>query len=166
MKGYLVTAGSLLLLVGASCVFAWNGSGYYPEAGYPPSWHGAGHPAHSPFGYGVRAPRIHLEKTGYEDGYLLRVHTEGIKAEDIDVLAGHRRLRLRSDISRQNEWQSDEPYRRSSMSSRGSIRRTISLPYDADASKLTTAVEDGVLEIRIPRLSSPEVVGPDVVPVR
>ena len=102
--------------------------------------------------YRIRVPRIHLEKARYEDGYLLRVHSESIKAEDIEVLADRGRLRLRSDMSRQSEWQSEEPYRRSRLSRRSSIARTIRLPYDADASKLTTAVKDGVLEIRIPRL--------------
>ncbi len=87
----------------------------------------------------------------YEDGYLLRVFTEGIRAEDIEVLAQPGRLRLGSQVTRQQEWQSDEPYHRSRVSSRGSIRRTVSLPPDADASQLTTSVQDGVLEIRIPR---------------
>jgi HSP20 family molecular chaperone IbpA len=152
MKGYLVTAGSLLLLATASCVFAWNSPGYYSDRGYARGGYGAGYPRHRPFEYGIRAPRIHMEKARYEDGYLLRVQSEGIKAENIEVLADRGRLRLRSEMSRQSEWQSEEPYRRSHLSSRGSIARTIRLPYDADASKLTTTVNDGVLEIRIPRL--------------
>jgi len=161
MKGYLVTAGSLLLLAKASCVFAWNGPGNYSDRGYAPGGYGAGYPMHRPFDYGIRskyrirAPRIHLEKARYEDGYLLRVHTEGLKAEDIEVLADRGRLRLRSEMSRQSEWQSEEPYRRSHLSGRSSFARTIRLPYDADANKLTTTVEDGVLEIRIPRLKTP-----------
>jgi HSP20 family molecular chaperone IbpA len=114
---------------------------------------------HRPFEYGIggskyriRVPRIYMEKARYEDGYLLRVYTESIKAEDVEVLADRGRLRLRSDMSRQSEWQSEEPYRYSQTSRRSSIARTVPLPYDADASKLTTAVKDGVLEIRIPRL--------------
>lgn len=152
MKGYCVTAVSLLLLAAAPCVFAWNGPDYYPEAGYAPGWYGAGHPTHRPFDSVMRAPRIHVEKARYEDGYLLRVYTQGINPGDIEVVADRGRLRLRSEMSRQSEWQSEEPYRRSHLSSRGSIARTIRLPYDADASKLTTTVNDGVLEIRIPRL--------------
>ena len=158
MKGYLVTAGSLLLLATASCVFAWNGPGNYSDRGYAPGGYGGAYPMHRPFEYGIRskyrirAPRIYLEKARYEDGYLLRVHSESIKAEDIEVLADRGRLRLRSDLSRQNEWQSEKPYRYSRSSRRSSIARTVPLPYDADASKLTTAVKDGVLEIRIPRL--------------
>jgi len=159
MKDYLVTAGSLLLLITASCVFAWNGPGSYSDRGYAPGGYGSGYPIHRPFEYGIggskyriRAPRIHLEKARYEDGYLLRVHTEGLKAEDIEVLVDRGRLRLRSEMSRQSEWQSEEPYRYSRSSRRSSFARTVPLPYDADASKLTTAVKDGVLEIRIPRL--------------
>ncbi|MEN8761705.1 MAG: Hsp20/alpha crystallin family protein [Thiogranum sp.] len=158
MKGYLVTAGSLLLLATASCVFAWNGPGNYFDPEYAPGGYGGGYPMHHPFEYGtrsqyrIRVPRIYMEKARYEDGYLLRVHTEGIKAEDIEVLADRGRLRLSSDTSRQNEWQSEAPYRYSRSSRRSSISRTVPLPPDADASKLTTAVKDGVLEIRIPGL--------------
>lgn len=164
MKGYLATAASLLLLATASPVIAADESGY-PGPGYAPDSYGQEHPAHShpvppaqhmsrPYSYAA-PPRIHLEKARYEHGYLLRVHTEGIKAEDIEVLADRGRLRLRSERSRQREWQSEQPYRRSSMSSRSSIRRTVRLPYDADASKLTTSIEEGVLEIRIPAQTAP-----------
>jgi len=162
MEGYLVTAGSLLLIALASGVIAGNesenpGPDYVPDPyglerranGYsvPPA-----HPTFRPYPYAAR-PRIHVEKAMYEEGYLVRVYTQGITPEDIEVVAADRgRLRLRSEMSRQGEWQSEEPYRRSSMSSRSSIRRTVRLPYDADASKLTTSVEEGVLEIRIPRM--------------
>ena len=112
----------------------------------PPSY-----PMSRPYSYGA-PPRIRLEKDRYDDGYLLRVHTQGLKAEDIQVHADGGRLRLHSEMSRQQQWRSDEPYRRSSMSSRSSIRRSVRLPYDADASKLTTSINEGVLEIRIPRL--------------
>jgi len=158
MKGYLVTAGSLLLLATASSVCAWNGPGNYSDRGYAPGGYGGGYPMHRPFEYGIRSryrlrvPRIYMEKARYEDGYLLRVHSESMNAEDIEVLADGGRLRLRSDVSRQNEWQSEEPYRYSRSSRRSSIARTVALPNDADASKLTTSVTDGVLEIRIPRL--------------
>jgi HSP20 family molecular chaperone IbpA len=158
MKSYFITAGSLLLLATASCVFAWDGPGNYFDRGYAPGGYGGAYPTHRPFEYGIRskyrirAPRIFLEKARYEDGYLLRVHSESIKAEDIEVLADRGRLRLRADMRRQNQWQSEEPYRYSRSSRRSSIARTVPLPYDADASKLTTAVKDGVLEIRIPRL--------------
>ena len=156
MKSYFITAGSLLLLATASCVFAWDGPGNYFDRGYAPGGYGGAYPTHRPFEYGIRskyrirAPRIYLEKARYEEGYLLRVHSTGVKAEDIQVQADRGRLRLRVDRSRQGEWQSEQPYRRSSVSSRSSIRRSVRLPYDADGSRLTTRVENGVLEIRIP----------------
>ena len=94
MKDYLVTAGSLLLLTTASCVFAWHGPGNYSDRGYAPGGYGGGYPMHRPFEYGIggskyriRVPRIYMEKARYEDGYLLRVYTESIKAEDVEVLA-------------------------------------------------------------------------------
>lgn len=167
MKNYIITTASLILLAAALPVTAGEGSGD-PGSGYVPEPvrepFGLEHPAHNhpmppaypvsgayPYAY-APAPRIHLEKAMYEEGYLLRVHTRGITPEDIEVVADRGRLRLRSERSRQREWQSDEPYRRSSLSSRSSVRRSARLPYDADVSKLTTRIEDGVLEIRIPRL--------------
>jgi HSP20 family molecular chaperone IbpA len=159
MKRLLMTVCSVSLLAAASSLFSADEPGH-PVPGYGPESYGPGYPMHrhpmppthgrqGPYGYAV-PPRIHLEKGMYEEGYLLRVYPQGMQAEDIEVQAEGRRLRLWTEMSRQNEWQSEEPYRRSSMSSRGSIKRTISLPRDADPSKLTTSVEQGVLEIRIP----------------
>jgi HSP20 family molecular chaperone IbpA len=151
MKGHLVTVYSVFLLAVTPCVFGDNESGY-PGPGYVPDPYVAETPMHRPYDYGTPA-RVRIEKALYEEGYLLRVYAQGITAEDIDVsVADHGRLRLRSVMSSQRDWRSENPYRRSSFSSHGSISRTIRLPYDADASKLTTTVKDGVLEIRIPRL--------------
>jgi len=160
MQCHRLTVYSVFLFAAASSVFAGDESGY-PGSGTIPDPYGAeqpmpGHPVpaypmRGPFAHGAPA-RVHIEKSMYEDGYLLRVYTQGITPEDIDVFADHGRLRLRSVMSRQRDWQSERPYRRSSFSSYGSISRTVRLPYGADASKLTTTVKDGVLEIRIPRL--------------
>ena len=163
MKRLLVTVYSVFLLAATSSVFGGNASDY-PGPGYVPDPYAAEHPAHDyavppahpmhgPYSYSA-PPRIHVEKAMYQDGYLVRVYTRGITPEDIEVAADRGQLRLRSEMSRQ-KWRSAEPYRISSTFSRGSIRRTIRLPYDADASKLTTSVVQGVLEIRIPWLQLP-----------
>ncbi len=156
MKTSLVSAASLIWLATTSAVFAGSEGDAPPPADAPESaapMHGHPMPpaygSYAPYGYAV-APGIHLEKGMYEAGYLLRVYTQGISPEDIEIQVDGRRLRLSTEVSRQGEWQSEEPYQRSSLSSRGALRRSISLPRDADASKLTTSVEQGVLEIRIP----------------
>jgi len=164
MKGSFIIAGPLLLLAMASAVSAGNESSY-PGPDYVPEPYGLGYPApgHAvppahPMSrrYPYEAPsRIHVQKAMYEGGYLVRVYTRGITPEDIEVVADRGRLRLRSERSRQREWQSETPYRRSSMSTRSSIRRTLRLPYNADATRLTTSVEEGVLEIRIPAKEAP-----------
>lgn len=166
MKGYLITAASLLLFSMPSFVSAGDESAN-PDPGYAPDPYLADPYAPVPPEPGYRVPpsgsmfrpypyappsRIRLQRAMYEDGYLLRVYTQGLAAEDIEVAVDRGRLRLSTDMSRQREWQSEQPYRRSSMSSRSSIRRSVRLPYDADASKLETSVEEGVLEIRIPRM--------------
>jgi HSP20 family molecular chaperone IbpA len=167
MKGYLITAASLLLFSIASFVSAGDESAK-PDPGYVPDPYLADPYGLEPPAYGYQAPhahpmfrrpypyappgRIHVEKAMYEDGYLLRVYTQGLAPEDIEVVADRGRLRLRSERSRQREWQSEQPYWRSSTSSRSSVRRSIRLPYDADGGKLTTSVEEGVLVIRIPRM--------------
>jgi HSP20 family molecular chaperone IbpA len=165
MKGFFIIAGPLLLLAMASAVSAGNESGYQgpdylPEPyglGYPARGHAVppAHPMSRRYIYNAPA-RIHVQKAMYEGGYLLRVYTRGITPEDIEVIADRGRLRLRSERSRQSEWQSEMPYRRSSMSTRSSIRRTLRLPYNADATRLTTSVEEGVLEIRIPAKEAPD----------
>jgi HSP20 family molecular chaperone IbpA len=161
MKRLVVTVCSVFLLAATPSVFSADEPGH-PTPGYGPESYAPGYPMHrhpmppsyggqGPYGYAV-PPRINMEKGMYEEGYLLRVYPQGMKPEDIQVQADGRRLRLSTDVSRQNEWQTEEPYFRSGSSvySRGSLKRTISLPRDADSSKLTTSVEQGVLEIRIP----------------
>ena len=164
MKNYLVTAALLALLATVSASIGADESSppgpdvpalYGLEATVPgdpvPPVDGMFRP---PYPYAAPS-RIYLEKARYEEGYLLRVHTTGVKAEDIQVQADRGRLRLRVERSRQGEWQSEQPYRHSSVSSRSSIRRSVRLPYDADGSRLTTSVENGVLEIRIPARMPP-----------
>jgi len=163
MRCALVTARSLLLLATVSAAVGANESSHpgpdvpaygleQPEPGDPAPY--VDRMRRPPYPSAVPS-RIYLEKARYEEGYLLRVHTTGVKAEDIQVQADRGRLRLRVDRSRQGEWQSEQPYRRSSVSSRSSIRRSVRLPYDADGSRLTTSVENGVLEIRIPARMTP-----------
>jgi HSP20 family molecular chaperone IbpA len=160
MKRVLLTVCSVFLLAATPAVFSADEPGP-PAPGYGPESYGPGYPMHRhpmPPSYGMQGPygsavppRINMEKGMYEEGYLLRVYPQGMKAEDIQVQVDGRRLRLSTEMSRASEWQSEEPYyRRSSVSSRGSIKRSISLPRDADPSKLTSSVEQGVLEIRIP----------------
>ena len=165
MRCALVTATSLLLLATVSAAVGADEPSP-PGPGDVPAPYGLeqpvpGHPvppvdgmSRPPYPYAVPS-RIYLEKARYEEGYLLRVHSTGVKAEDIQVQADRGRLRLRVERSRQGEWQSEQPYRHSSVSSRSSIRRSVRLPYDADGSRLTTSVENGVLEIRIPARMPP-----------
>ena len=161
MKNCMVVACSVFLIALTAPALAWYESGYYPgppEPPTPPEPPGRYEPYTPPvpehFGDRKRA-RVHIEKDRYEQGYLLRVYTQGIEPDDIEIRADRGRLRLRTAIAEQRDWQNQEPYRRSRLSSYTRIARSVRLPYDADPRGLETSVTDNVLEIRIPRMSYP-----------
>ena len=153
MKSSLIAACSVFVFLLAAPALAWYEPGYLPGPPEPPGRYErySPMPDRDRFVYSHRA-RIHLEKGRYEQGYLLRVYTEGIAPGDIEISVDRGRLRLRSAISRSHDWRNTEPYyQRSRMSSHTRIARSIRLPYDADPAGLQTEVTDEALEIRIPR---------------
>lgn len=127
MKHSLLVLICLLLLPASVTANDYRHTGIYPAtpAPYPPAEHVS----------------IHIEKDRYEQGYLLRVYTEGVKPEDIQIKTDRGRLRLSVQTGQQQP----------GLAFHGSVRRSVRLPRDAVPSQLTTTSQDGVLEIRIPR---------------
>jgi len=148
MKNVMLTVSSVLLLTAATAVNAWHNHDYYPSFRDLPDRYGDYSPApeRSRFNTGYR---VHIERGTYEGGYLLHVYTRGLRPQDIEVSADRGRIRLRSEVSGQRDWEDD--YRRSRVAGYSSFSRSIPLPYDADPGKMEVIPTDDMLEIRIPR---------------
>ena len=147
MKNYILTVFSVLSLTAVTAAVAWHDHEYYPAFQDLPDWYGKYRPLPNRSGFGSRSS-IHIERGTYEGGYLLRVYTRGIRPQDITVSAGRGRVRLQSEAGTRRDWQDE--YRRSRVSGYSSFTRSITIPYDADASKLEITASDDLLEIRIP----------------
>ena len=148
MKNHILTVFSVLFLSAATAAVAWHEHEYFPAYRDFTGGYGEHRPVPDRSRFGSRS-RVHIERGTYEDGYLLRVYTRGIKPQDIEVSAERGRVRLRSEVGTRRDRQDE--YRRSRVSGYSSFTRSIPLPYDADASKLVITATDEMLEIRIPR---------------
>lgn len=148
MKNFILVVFSVLSLTAVTAAVAWNDHVYSPAFRDGPGWYEGSRSMPGRRGYGSRFG-VHIERGTYEGGYLLRVYTRGLRPQDIEVSAERGRIRLRSEMSGQSDWQDD--YRRSRVSGYRAFTRSIPLPYDADAGKLEITAADALLEVRIPR---------------
>ena len=148
---------SVLLLAVASGALAWQEPGRYRAPYYSGQYYSGNSYLYrerqrQPYAYRQDAgerPGFRIEKARDADGYLLRIHTRGMRPEDITVSTEGGRIRLETATLAWRNWQDDR--RRARASTYGRFSRTLPLPRDADVSGLETRVADGMLEIRIPR---------------
>ena len=93
--------------------------------------------------------RVHTGMT--EDGYYVRAHIEGLRPEDVQVYLQRNRLVLQT--TQGDQYGLHNPNARRGSQWQMSFRRQLRLPYDADATRMTTSTENGIIEIYIPRRS-------------
>jgi HSP20 family protein len=84
-----------------------------------------------------------------DDAYYLEVDLPGVKKEDIHIDVEDNALRISGERKLQEERRDEEFYRVESVY--GKFERLFSLPEDVDASKIEAEMEDGVLQIKIPK---------------
>jgi HSP20 family protein len=101
---------------------------------------------------GVRLPPVDV----YEEGGSVVVKAElpGMKKEEIEVHLSGTELTISGEKVREEKVERKD-YRRYERSA-GAFRRTIALPAEVEAEKITAAYKDGVLEIRAPRVEGAE----------
>ena len=112
-----------------------GGRGYMP---YP----------RSPGGY-HRHTGAHFETGMSEDGYYVRVYLEGISPEEVQVFVRYNTLVVQSAQSHEYGMGNRGAFRVAR--SQASFRKRLRLPFDADANRMQTTSENGVLQIYIPR---------------
>jgi len=97
----------------------------------------------------VLRPLLDFEKT--KDGYALTIDVPGVDMDDIDISCDGRNLQIagekkdENNETRDNWLISERQY--------GSWFRSIGLPEDADAKKITAKYHNGVLRVNIPQLA-------------
>jgi len=91
-------------------------------------------------------PRMNVRETA--DRYTLEAEVPGLRLEDVEITCSGRDLSLRGE--RKDSGESPESYVRRERPT-GAFVRTISLPAEVDQDKVTATLEDGILEITVPK---------------
>ncbi len=89
-----------------------------------------------------------LDMVQDKDELVVRMELPGVKKEDIDVTVDGRSLTIKAEkkspeFSQEAKYYSCERYF-------GTYSRSEELPFDVKADKVTTRLQDGVLEVRLP----------------
>lgn len=110
-----------------------------------------GWPAASELGraMGRFGPRVDL--IDREDELLLRAEIPGAKKEDLQISITENAVAIAGSSQREEKEEGGDYYRREI--ARGEFSRTISLPVSVDTDKAVAHFEDGVLELKMPKVS-------------
>ena len=83
----------------------------------------------------------------HDDHLLVRAEIPGINKEDLKVLISDNVLTIKGDTKREDKKESGDYFRHEI--SRTSFARSVTLPVAVDASKVSAALTDGMLEVTI-----------------
>ena len=83
----------------------------------------------------------------HDDHLLVRAEIPGINKEDLKVLISDNVLTIKGDTKREDKKESGDYFRHEI--SRTSFARSVTLPLAVDASKVSAALTDGMLEVTI-----------------
>ena len=89
-----------------------------------------------------------------DDAYYIEVDLPGVKKEDIDIKVDENVLTISGVRKLKEEQKEEEFYKVESMY--GKFERSFSLPEDADVDNIEAHSENGVLEIKIPKVQKVE----------
>jgi len=94
------------------------------------------------------------EASSGEGGYDISMELPGVSDEDIDLSVEDGVVTIRGEKKTATEKKGDTWY--FSERQYGAFRRSFRLPADADGSKASAKMKDGVLHVRVPRLTPEE----------
>lgn len=115
-----------------------------------------------PLGYSVRplhgdplpspeSIKIEVKENG--DNIVVQAEMPGVRKDDIDISIDRNVLTIRAEIS---QYDADAENDKILHSERyyGSVQRSLSLPSDVAADKVTASYEDGILKLVLPKQTS------------
>lgn len=101
-------------------------------------------------GDAVFAPRLDIAET--EGAFEVSVDLPGVKAEDVRVEMHEDRLTI-AGVRQSVKEQKDRQYHRIERSS-GSFSRTVVMPSNVDADKISASFHEGVLHVSLPKATA------------
>lgn len=102
--------------------------------------------------FDLRTPRMDL--IDREDEFLVRAELPGVTKDDLTVDLTGQTLTIKGERRREEKETEGEYYR--AEISRGTFSRSIHLPEEVDEKDIKAEFENGVLEIRLPKLHKVE----------
>jgi HSP20 family protein len=96
-----------------------------------------------------RMPSVALDVYEEKDDVVVKADMPGLKKEEIEVNLSGNTLTITGERKKSEEVKEKSYYR--SERSYGMFRRSVELPADVQADKVTASFKDGVLEIRLPK---------------
>jgi HSP20 family protein len=107
-----------------------------------------------PFGlerpFAEMAPAPSVDIIDRDDDVIVRAEVPGYRKEDIDVSVSNGLLTIKGETKTEEKQEKGDYYR--CEISHGGFARTLSLPASVDDSKAHAAMNDGVLELTLPKL--------------
>jgi len=105
--------------------------------------------SHEGLGGGMFAPAVDVKEDC--DAYIVHVEVPGVKQENINISLQDNTLTIRG--AKEQTEKSEGQFRRVERSY-GSFARSLSLPRTVDGNAVVANLEDGVLEVRLPKLEA------------
>lgn len=94
------------------------------------------------------------EASAGDDAYDIAMELPGVSEDDIDLTVEDGVVTIRGEKKTETEKQGDTWY--FSERQYGAFRRSFRLPEDADGAKASATMKDGVLHVKVPKLSPSE----------
>jgi len=104
---------------------------------------------------GYAAPRVDLFEE--KEALIAKVEVPGIKKEELTITVEDETLTVKGSFKTAEEVKEKEYY--FAERARGGFMRTVPLPVRVHAEKVTAALRDGLLEIRLPKAEEAKGVG-------
>jgi HSP20 family protein len=97
-------------------------------------------------------PRIDVSES--DEAYLVRADVPGVEEKDIQISLEEGVLTIQGKL--ESEKEEERKGLRYAERVRGSFQRTIELPGELDATKVTASYKQGVLTVTLPKLPAPK----------
>lgn len=94
------------------------------------------------------------EASGNDEAYDIAMELPGVSEDDIELTVDDGVVTIRGEKKTQTEKKGDTWY--FSERQYGAFRRSFRLPADADGSKASASMKDGVLHVTVPKLAPEE----------
>lgn len=96
-----------------------------------------------------RMPRVDV--IDREDEIVVHAELPGVEKEDLDVSMTENTVTVKGSTKREEKEEKGDYYR--CEISRGAFARTVALPGDVDTEKAAATFKDGILELKLPKVS-------------